>query len=170
MKHSSLTVQSASAALTKILIVVCIVSLAGCSNSDVSKVKAMKLDIDPSFTVGQAFDNRKVCDSVKWDVIKDERGRKLVEYRCDFKGVKEFEDRYAGRAPNPLVRVNDVFQWSVSDGETPVLAYAGYEETYKNGHVTDQVAQVDAAMQVIVKNSASSFYQYNEQYSYITNQ
>jgi len=64
-------------------------ALAGCGNNDIDAVKKQTLDQDQSYTVGQSFDNRKVCDSVKWDEITDDRGRKIVEYRCTFNGVAD---------------------------------------------------------------------------------
>jgi len=169
MKHSSQRVQSAWAALTKMVIAICVVGLAGCTNSDVSKVKAMKLDLDPSFTIGQAFDNRKVCDSVKWDTISTPRGRKLVEYRCKLKDVKK-SDLSMAPTPNPIVKVGEVFQWSVGNDGPPVLAYTGYEITYQDGQTGDQDADVDAIMKVIINNNVSTFQQYNNQYSQFKNQ
>jgi hypothetical protein len=160
MKHFSQRAHIAASTLCKMLIVMCIAGVAGCGNSDVSKVKAMKLDIDPSYTIGQAFDNRKVCDSVKWDTVTDTRGRKLVEYRCLWKGVKE------GMAPaaSPVVSAGEVFQWSIADDGTPTLAYVGSETTHENGQVDDQALNLDAAMQVIVKDTATTLTEYNEQY------
>ncbi|QRN52252.1 hypothetical protein [Dyella caseinilytica] len=79
-----------SAMVAKAIVAMCVVNLAGCTDSDISKVKEMKFEPDPSYTVGQAFDHRSVCDAVTWDTIKDERGRKIVEYRCSFKGVKDY--------------------------------------------------------------------------------
>jgi hypothetical protein len=63
--------------------------LTGCS-SDISTVKSQKFSYDPSLTIGQAFDNRKICQSVDWKELKDDRGRNVVEYRCTFKGVDEW--------------------------------------------------------------------------------
>jgi len=160
MKRVSQKVQSATAALAKMLVVVCVVGLAGCGNSDIAKVKAMKLDANPSYTIGQAFDNRKVCDSVKWDTLTDTRGRKLVEYRCLWKGVKGF----MAPAASPVVSAGEVFQWSIADDDTPTLAYVGSEVTHENGHVDDQALNLDAVMQVIAKDTATTASEYNQQY------
>jgi len=142
------------------LAVLAAMTLAGCGNSDISKVKAMKLDADPTYTIGQAFDNRKVCDSVKWDTLTDTRGRKLVEYRCLWKRAKE------GMAPaaSPIVSVGDIFQWSIADDGTPTLAYVGSETTHENGQVDDQALNLDTVMQVIVKDTATTLVEYNQQY------
>lgn len=45
-----------------------------------------------SYTIGQAFSNRSICDEVEWTSFKDARGRDLVDYKCQFKKGKE---RYA---------------------------------------------------------------------------
>ncbi|WP_266181906.1 hypothetical protein [Dyella humicola] len=63
--------------------------LAGCGSSAVSAVKDMKFDLDPTFTVGQILDNRSVCESKSWKATKDDRGRTVVEYRCDLKNASE---------------------------------------------------------------------------------
>ncbi|RCS29433.1 hypothetical protein DEO45_09625 [Rhodanobacter denitrificans] len=76
--------------IAKVLAAAWSLSLAGCGNSDISTVKGLTLEQAPSFTVEQAFDHRKVCDSVKWREFKDDRERKIVEYRCTFKGVADF--------------------------------------------------------------------------------
>jgi hypothetical protein len=77
-------------------------ALAGCSNSDIDAVKKQTLDQDQSYTVGQAFDNRKVCDSVKWDEITDDRGRKIVEYRCTFNSVDDYVNNALANATKNL--------------------------------------------------------------------
>jgi major membrane immunogen (membrane-anchored lipoprotein)/predicted RNA binding protein with dsRBD fold (UPF0201 family) len=69
------------------LLLVISLMLAGCESSDISAVKKSLLG-DTSFTTGQAFDNRKVCVSTKWDTTED-RGRTIVEYRCDLAGVEQ---------------------------------------------------------------------------------
>jgi len=88
--------------LAKAFVTACVVGLAGCTDGDISRVKNMTFDVDPSYTVGQAFDHRKVCESVTWDTIKDERGRKVVEYRCSFKGVKDYIQSTAAARLNAL--------------------------------------------------------------------
>lgn len=78
----------------KVLVVGLSVNLAGCGNSDISSVKKMTLTADQTYTIGQVFDNRKACDSTKWSESTDDRGRKIVEYRCDFGGVAEYGESY----------------------------------------------------------------------------
>jgi hypothetical protein len=86
----------------KVLMLGLSASLAGCGNSDINAVKKQTLDQDQSYTVGQAFDNRKVCDSVKWDEITDDRGRKIVEYRCTFNGVADYVNNALANAAKKL--------------------------------------------------------------------
>ncbi len=62
--------------------------LTGCENKDIEAVKKSMLG-GTTFTTGQAFDNRKVCASTKWSTMED-RGRTIVEYRCDLAGADEF--------------------------------------------------------------------------------
>lgn len=134
-------------------------ALAGCGNSDISKVKAMKLDANPTYTIGQAFDNRKVCDSVAWDEITDTRARKLVEYRCTFKGVQ------SGQEANPIVKIGEVVQWSIGDDGTPALAFEGFESTHQDGTVVDASAIEGAIDQIAVKDTAATAAEYNVEYS-----
>ena len=166
MKQPNQKVRSVLSVLTKMLVIACVVGLAGCENSDVARVKAMKLDIDPSFTIGQAFDNRKVCDSVKWDNMTDQRGRKLVEYRCDFKGVKEF----AAPMPSPIVKMDELFQWSVEGDGTLTLAYVGIESIHQDGKVDDQAFAPEVIMHVIAQDTAEDLKQYNAQVIHFQNQ
>lgn len=86
----------------KVLVVGLCANLAGCGNSDINAVKKQTLGQDQSYTVEQVFDNRKVCDSVKWDEITDDRGRKIVEYRCTFNGVDDYVSNALANATKKL--------------------------------------------------------------------
>lgn len=83
----------AARALAGVVVVACVGSLSACGNSDIPKLKAQTLDANPSFTIGQAFDHRKACDSVSWKENKDERGREIIEYRCDFNLDKAYYEK-----------------------------------------------------------------------------
>lgn len=83
-------VQPVGQTLAKVFAIACLANLSGCGNGDVSRLKTQALDADPSFTIGQAFDNRKVCDSVSWKEKADDRGRKVIEYRCAFNVDKTY--------------------------------------------------------------------------------
>ncbi|AJD48700.1 hypothetical protein S7S_11440 [Isoalcanivorax pacificus W11-5] len=67
-------------------LLLCVTLIAGCFNSDIDLIKTGRLDLKPEYTVGEAFDNRKVCKNTSWDAFKDERQRAIVEYRCYFNG------------------------------------------------------------------------------------
>ena len=90
MKHAGPRGRSVPLTVAYVLMVGASISLAGCGNNDINAVKKQTLGQDQSYTVEQAFDHRKVCDSVKWDEITDDRGRKIVEYRCTFNGVDDY--------------------------------------------------------------------------------
>jgi hypothetical protein len=68
----------------KALLVLLIPLMSGCSDGDVTALKAEALSNYPDFTIGQAFDHRKACASVTWDQSTDERAREIIEYRCIF--------------------------------------------------------------------------------------
>ncbi len=63
-------------------------ALSGCS-SEIDVIREGRLELLPEYTVGQALDNRKLCESTDWSVIEDERGRDVVRYTCDFKDIEK---------------------------------------------------------------------------------
>lgn len=87
----------ATQSVALLLTCVAAVALAGCQSHDVGVVKGEKFDADPSMSVGQALDSWKVCESTKWTSSKDDRGRDVVEYRCDFRGFKDFSKQSGER-------------------------------------------------------------------------
>ena len=63
------------------LVLIMFVAILGCdkfSRSDVSTVKDGLLDFDKSLTVGKAFENYKYFKEVKWEAIKTDNGKRLV--------------------------------------------------------------------------------------------
>ena len=88
---------------TRIAMIVVLASLAGCS-SEIDQIKEGRLDAYPDFTVGQAFNNRDVCKQTTWESFEDERGRTIVEYRCDIVGVDTFYQKQAETQLNKLLR------------------------------------------------------------------
>lgn len=78
--------------MSNVRLVLCVVGcvvLAGCGNNAVNAVQESKFEQDPTFTIGQVLNNRKVCESVSWRAIKDDRNRTVVEYRCELKSSGE---------------------------------------------------------------------------------
>ena len=63
-------------------------ALSGCS-SEIDVIREGRLELLPEYKVGQALDNRKLCESTDWSVIEDERGRDVVRYTCDFKDIEK---------------------------------------------------------------------------------
>ena len=59
-----------------------ILSITGCSNSNVNFVKNGVFNDYQSTTVGQAFDNWKMCDSVTWEEFESDNGSQHVEFNC----------------------------------------------------------------------------------------
>ena len=45
-------------------------ALSGCS-SEIDVIREGRLELLPEYTVGQALDNRKLCESTDWSVIED---------------------------------------------------------------------------------------------------
>jgi hypothetical protein len=73
--------------MKKITIVLSVLILTACGDSSqVKQVKDYVYDnIDSTLTVGNALDNRNICNKTKWDSYKDEQDRNIVEYTCEFK-------------------------------------------------------------------------------------
>ncbi len=69
------------------IIAVSTLLITGCSNSDITTVKDGRLDDFQEYTIGQALDNRDACLSTEWESFEDERGRTVVQYRCDLKDL-----------------------------------------------------------------------------------
>lgn len=66
-------------------------SLSGClQGNDIEMVKEGRFDDYPEFKIGETFDHRSLCESTSWDLVKDDRGRDLVEYRCEIKGIHAY--------------------------------------------------------------------------------
>jgi len=66
-------------------------SLSGClQGNDIETVKEGRFDDYPEFKIGETFDHRALCATTSWDLIQDDRGRDLVEYRCEIKGIHAY--------------------------------------------------------------------------------
>lgn len=64
-------------------------ALSGCS-SEIDVIREGRLELLPEYTVGQALDNREICQDTDWSTIKDKKGRNIVRYKCEMKGIKEW--------------------------------------------------------------------------------
>lgn len=67
--------------------------LAGCFDNNIDTVRETRFDMEPSFTIGQALDNRPLCQSHSWDEVQDSKNRTVVEYRCEIKGAREYFEK-----------------------------------------------------------------------------
>ena len=72
------------------LLLVASALISGCFSSDIETIKKGRLDGYADYTIGQAFENRKICSSTQWSEFKDSRERNIVRYQCELKGVREF--------------------------------------------------------------------------------
>lgn len=93
MKHPFQRMQSISSLSAKGLAIASVVYLSACSDGDISRLKAQTIPANPSFTIGQAFDHRNACKAVSWNETTDDRGRKVIEYRCTFKVDKSYYEK-----------------------------------------------------------------------------
>ena len=59
-----------------------ILAITSCSGSNVDLVKTGQFYEYNSTTVGQAFDNWTMCDTVTWEELETENGRKIVQFDC----------------------------------------------------------------------------------------
>lgn len=80
-----------------LIAVATIAILSGCTSGDITAVKELTLQDYPSYTVGQAFDNRPLCRSVDWSTFNDERDRTIVSYRCEMREAKEMFEMLLNR-------------------------------------------------------------------------
>ncbi|WP_323028614.1 hypothetical protein [Castellaniella defragrans] len=62
--------------------------LSGCSDSEVSSVKATVYPLDKTLTYEAALSGRKACSDTKWSTSKDDANRIIVQYRCELGNTK----------------------------------------------------------------------------------
>ncbi|MGJ3448670.1 hypothetical protein [Enterobacter sp. PTB] len=64
--------------------------LQGCNDTEIDSVKSLVYGYDQSLNVGNMLDHRTICNSANWTQSTDKMGRKVVEYKCELKGVKDY--------------------------------------------------------------------------------
>lgn len=70
------------------------VLLSGCwGRGDIRVVKDSVWTAMPDTTIGKALDSRSSCESTRWRAFDDERGRRIVEYVCEYRDVKAYLSR-----------------------------------------------------------------------------
>lgn len=112
---------------------VAIGALTGCGdNKQVSEVKALPF-ADTNMTVGNALDTRKLCASVKWTTLRDDRNQTVVQYDCEWKGVKDsaFLD---GESPK-VTSAADIWQWTFGANRQPTLTGFSFVVRHADGSV-----------------------------------
>ncbi|MFD1712378.1 hypothetical protein FVQ98_19340 [Ottowia sp. GY511] len=88
-----------SANYARLTLVFAPVLLGGCfGGGDINIVKNAVWEAMPDTTIGKALDSRFSCTTPKWRQFEDERGRSIVEYTCEHKGVREYISRHSKEA------------------------------------------------------------------------
>lgn len=108
-------------------------ALAGCGDGkQVSEVKALPF-ADTNMTVENAMDTRKLCDSVKWSAAQDDRNQAVVQYDCEWKGVKDsaFLDGESPKATSAA----DIWQWTFGADSQPTLTGISVVVRHEDGSV-----------------------------------
>ncbi|MBP1146752.1 hypothetical protein JOE33_003675 [Pseudomonas sp. PvP027] len=82
------------------------VALTGC-NDALNTVKNARMKVNEKYTVAEAFGNRDICSSVDWDVIKDDRGREIVQYKCHLTDISSYYDMEKKRQREHLLSIFD---------------------------------------------------------------
>lgn len=78
---------------TKILhsiVAVAALGISACGKGPIDSIKSSYIDGARTTTVENALTQRAVCKSEKWKSFKDDRGRTVVEYRCDIVDGDDF--------------------------------------------------------------------------------
>lgn len=132
--------------------------IAGCGDSkQIGGVKAMPF-ADTNMTVDSALDTRKICDSVKWTSAQDERNQTVVQYDCEYKGVKDSAFLQGG---NPkATSAAEVWQWTYGADGSPSLTGVSLVVRHEDGS-THEVMGGGLAGQVleglIAKNTVENY-------------
>ncbi|OCG44399.1 hypothetical protein A9G28_00160 [Gilliamella sp. Fer1-1] len=148
--------------MKKITIVLSVLILTACGDSSqVKQVKDYVYDnIDSTLTVGNALDNRNICNKTKWDSYKDERDRNIVEYTCEFK--KDHPNQFlkltfSGMAGNLKTMLVDK---NINITLDDYLKFKEEERRYKNvkyPHYTVYKNYIDAKAKSYIEAKAKLF-------------
>lgn len=84
---------------------------------------------DDSFTIGEAFDNRKLCKNVEWSSFEDSRKRTIVQYECSFDS-KEFQKFFTNWFDKRQKFEQESFK-SILEAKLIPTGYEGEEELRK---------------------------------------
>ncbi len=71
--------------------------MAGCTNGDVRLVKDSVWNAMPDTTIGKALDTRRACVKTEWRAFDDDRGRRIVEYQCEYRDARTYFEKSTQR-------------------------------------------------------------------------
>ena len=125
-------------------------ALAGCGDSkQITEVKALPFSYpsdnvqDPNLTVDQALDHRKICASIKWQILTTEQHQIVIQYDCIYKGVKDSlfitRDKVMQQGSNLMYpdTIGDLYQWTYGADGQPELSYVALHYHFPNGTTKD---------------------------------
>ncbi len=126
------------------------------TGGDVSLVKGGTLEIDKSLTVGQAVDNYKFFKNVKWEALKTDNGKRLVQVNADIDMTKS-----PSINPEKMPGIKSMqmqFQFKINTDNTFEMAWCGVaiEKTDGTKVDPDQNCRVDQCL-----NSLKGIYNNN---------
>lgn len=73
--------------IRKSMLLIAVLGLSGCDNSQINKVKSQHFDGVNNFNIGDILDNRGVCSNIEW---RENEKDKSVQYKCTLKKGKDF--------------------------------------------------------------------------------
>jgi hypothetical protein len=122
-------------------------------SGDVSLVKNGTMEFDKSLTVGQALDKYKYFKSTKWEAVKTDNGRRLVNVVGDL-DISRYP--YLNSDNTPAIKSAYVrFQFIINQDKTFELKWCGLGAEKKDGTKTEPD---ESANLLMCKNSMKEIY------------
>lgn len=111
-------------------------------SNDIEQVKDTVMDMDKSLTVGEAFDNWHDCASRKWEAFETDNGRKVVQFTCDVKNVRQYLGEVAQytNVQDDALDVDtqkQIIQWRINKDSTISLSHVGFELIWLDGKFSE---------------------------------
>jgi len=127
--------------MNKYIIISSVLLLSSCDggSDNIKKVKDISTNYDSTITIGNAFEHRDICSSVKWSSDNDDRGRDIVSYTCDL------DSKY----------INDYFNNRFSDVEDAINKKIDKDVSSNIGQVMYSRSNVDELSKI--KSAIESF-------------
>lgn len=88
--------------IKKQIIIGAVVFLSGCGDKSIENVKETYLEFDPSQSISQALDHRRICEATKWESYKDSKDRNIVQYKCEIKNTESYFNSLVPQLANAL--------------------------------------------------------------------